>query len=124
MDNLEKILLIEIVNKQFGKLPTNHSEYFLTYNSLTEEEKDRYHLLVSKIHDYWNYINLPKFIAEHLVRVNSIFEYNEKIAEVDKTILAICKDFNLTLQNERDEETESLLKKFLGDRYNDLFGLD
>ena len=122
MNNLEKILLLEIVNKQFGKLHGDNPEYYSTYNNLDEPEKNRFHNLSGKIHEYWNYINLPKNIPFEMKRVNSINEYDEEIEQVDKQVLQICNDFDLTLKNERDEKTGNLLKKFLGDKYDELFG--
>lgn len=122
MNPLEKILLLEIINKQSRKLPEDNPEYYATYEKLSESEKNEFYKLSGKIHQYWNYINLPKIVPEEVKRVHSINEYNDEIETVDQTILQICNDFGLTLRNERDERTEVLLKKFLGDKYDTLFG--
>ena len=66
MDPLEKILLLEIVNKQIGKLPCDNPEYYSTFENLTDSEKKEFYKLSPKIQQYWSYINLPKIIPEEI----------------------------------------------------------
>ena len=58
---------------------------------------------------------MPKIIDVGDKRVNSIFEYAEKIRPVDNKILTICTDFNITLKQELTEEFKSFAKQILGD---------
>jgi hypothetical protein len=77
MDNLEKLLFLDITCKQFGKLDTSNPDFISTWSSLNEAEKNEYTQLAKEIHEIWSFINMPLIIDLGSKRVNSVWEYNE-----------------------------------------------
>lgn len=116
MDNLEKILFIDITCHHFGKPNTNHPNYIETWQRLSENEKATYTKLTNEIHEVWSYVNMPKIIPVKQ-RVNSVFEYHELIQPVDERILKVCNDFEISLKEELTEEFKATAKKIFGDDY-------
>ena len=120
MNTFEKIVFLEMTNKQFAKLP--NSEYFETYKILTEEEKDIIDLKISKeIHEIWTWINTKQRKEIYKAEINSIEEYNELITPVNKTILSVSSEFGITLKNEITDKFKNAVKNKLGKDYLDSF---
>lgn len=117
MDNLEKILFIDLTCKQFDKIDTDHPEFISTWKRLTEKEKTEYSLLTNEIHEIWSYINMPIIIDLGNKRVNSVFEYNELIHPVNNKILKFCRDFEISLKEELTDNFKKAAKRSLGQDY-------
>jgi len=116
MEKLEKLVFLEITNKQFGKFP--NSEYFKTFNELSQEVKDEFGLKISKeIHDIWTRINIKQREGIDKYSINSIDDYIEYISPVNEIILKVMNDYGLTLKNEITEEFKNAVKKILGEDY-------
>jgi len=113
MDNLEKLIFLEITNKQFTKFPD--SEYFATYQSLTKEEKDQFSLYSNEIHNIWNYINaMPVENVIDNVNINSVNDYNNSVDQISELILKTCNDFKLNLKDEITPEFKEIVIRVLG----------
>ncbi len=94
---LEKLVLLELTNKKFGKFP--NLEYYETYQTLSKEEKDKIDYKISnEIHLIWSYIN-GKMLLINKKNVNSIFEYNDLIQPVSPIILKVAEEFDIKLKN-------------------------
>ena len=116
MDNLEKLVFLEITNKQFGRLP--NSEYFNTFNELSQEEKDEFGLKISKdIHDMWNRINAKHRPDIDKFNITSIEDYIENISPVSDIIIKVTDDYGLTLKNEITEKFKNAVRNILGEDY-------
>ncbi len=107
--NLEKLLFLEMIWKQFGKL--NESEYYKTINELNEEELKLSVKLRNELHEIYNYVNVG--FADR-INVNSIYEYNELVFPVSDIILKVSSDFNLTLKGEISQEFKNAMLKIFG----------
>jgi len=114
--NLEKIVFLEITNKQLGKFPNN--DYLNLYNTLNKLEKDKFHKLSRQIHELWNLINSKK-IDGLSVSINSFEEYHEKIEPIDIIILKVLYDFNLDLKNQVSEEFKNKVIQHFGKSFFD-----
>lgn len=120
MNTFEKIVFLEMTNKQFAKLP--NSEYFESYKKLDENEKDLIDLNISnEIHEIWTWINTKQRKEIHKAEINSIEEYNELIAPVSEIILNVSKEFGITLKNEVTEQFKNAVTSILGKDYLDQF---
>ena len=87
MYNLEKLMFLEMTNKQFSKLPND--EYYTTFKSLTPDELKISVKLSSELHNIWNYINSePIENVLDNTNVNSIEDYHNSIAPVSDLILS------------------------------------
>jgi DUF4097 and DUF4098 domain-containing protein YvlB len=83
MNPFEKLVFLEMTNKQFGKL--QNSEYLETYGNLTEKEKDQLDSKISnEIHEIWTWINSKQRKKVDKSEVNSIEDYNELISPVSE----------------------------------------
>lgn len=116
MNNFEKIVLMEMCNKQFTKFP--NKEYYDTLEKLSESEKIKFHNLSNEIHDIWNKINGVSPDGSHL-NVNSMEEYDEKINPISKIILQVSKDFEITLKDEPSEKYRETIIRLFGKGYLD-----
>jgi hypothetical protein len=119
MNNLEKLLFLEITNKQFTKMQT--SDYYATLKLLSDSEKDEFYDLANEIHTIWNYLNIPPNITLSK-NYNSFDEYKNEI-NVSSKIIKIINDFNLNLKdNISDELKKSIISSFGRDFYDQNFG--
>ncbi|WP_055447097.1 hypothetical protein [Lacinutrix mariniflava] len=120
MNTFEKIVFLEMTNKQFAKLPD--SEYYATYNKLTEEEKDVIDLNISnEIHEIWTRINTKQRKGIHKTEINSIEEYNELITPISTVVLRVSSDFGITLKNEVTDKFKNEVINIFGKDYLDDF---
>lgn len=122
MNNLEKILFLEMTNKQFAKLPDQ--TYYDTYKRLSEDESDQFTRLSQELHDIWNFINSEPFpgVIDNK-GVDTIQDYNDKVAPVNEMIMRISKDFGLTLQEEITDDFKNAIIEFFGlEYYSKKFG--
>ena len=120
MNTFEKIVFLEMTNKQFAKLPD--SEYYATYKKLTEAEKDIIDLKISnEIHEIWSWINSKQREGIHKKEINSIEEYNEHISPVNEIILSVSSDFGLSLKRELSEKFKNAIMNMFGKEYLDNF---
>ncbi len=113
INNLEKMIFLEMTNKAFSKLPDE--EYYETYDKLSEAEKTRFFPLVNEIHEIWSHINMPADIKVFFERkANTILEYHNNVAPVDELILKISNDFNIDLKDVISPEFAEAIKRLLG----------
>lgn len=75
MDNLEKLIFLEITNKQFTKF--HNSEYYNTIKLLSEAEQNEFYKLADEIHLIWNNLNAPSNLTMSKI-YNSFDEYKKK----------------------------------------------
>jgi hypothetical protein len=115
MNNLDKLIFLEITNKQFGKFP--NSEYFKTLKLLSESEADELNKLANEIHDIWNNLNTPPKLTMNKV-YGSFNEYSDEIV-VSPKISRIMNDFNLDLKNKMSEEVKKAIISLLGQDFFD-----
>jgi hypothetical protein len=120
MNYLEKMLFIDLTCYQLGITDTRHPDFIATWDSLSNEEKNQYAKLTNEIHQIWTYINMP-LMVDIKKRVNSVFKYNEIIQPVDKRILTVCSDYEITLNEEFTEEFKATAKRVLGKDYFNWF---
>ncbi len=120
MDNLDKIIFLEITNKQFAKFP--NSGYYKTLELLSEIEKEKFYKLADEIHEIWNNLNTPKKISINYKVYGSFDEYRDEI-EVSSRISKIINDFNLDLKDEMSDEVKKSIIAVLGkDFFDETFG--
>jgi hypothetical protein len=120
MNTFEKIVFLEMTNKQFAKF--QDSEYYETYKKLTAEEKDIIDLKISKeIHEIWSWINSKQRKGIHKMEISSIEEYNEHISPVSEIILSVSSDFGLSLKRELSEKFKNAIMNMFGKEYLDNF---
>jgi hypothetical protein len=113
MDNLEKLIFLEITNKQFTKFPD--AEYFATYEALTKREQNQFSLYSNEIHNIWNYINaMPVENVIDNVNINSVNNYNNSVNQISELILKTCNDFKLNLKDEIIPEFKESVIRVLG----------
>jgi len=115
MKNLEKIVFLEMTNKQLSKFP--NKEYYETIKSLTENEDDEFTILSNQIHNIYNYINSKM----HSFQIEDIEDYNEKIEPVNPIILKVASDFGITMKSGISEELKKSILEILGKDYLDEF---
>jgi hypothetical protein len=117
MNRLEKILFLEITNKQFSRLPDK--EYMEAYQTLTETEKAEFVGLSNEIHEIYNYINSGLVAGAKTISAKSISEYDEKINSINSKILNVISDFDLTLKPELSQKTKDAFIALFGQDYLD-----
>lgn len=115
MDNIEKLLFLEITNKQLTKFPNR--DFLDTYSSLTEEEQDEFASLSREIHSIWNSINGPEVLNAN--KKYSDFNHFASEHEVSDRIVQVMTDFNLTLRTEISNELKETIIKYFGQAYYD-----
>jgi hypothetical protein len=118
MDKLEKLVFLEMTNKQFSKNPSQ--DFFKTYKTLTERESDIYTELYNEIHRIWNYIN-ANINNTTMAKVKSIEDYHTLAEPVSDLILKISQDFNITLKNEitLSQDLKQRIITIMGQRFFD-----
>jgi hypothetical protein len=109
MDKIEKLVFLEITNKQFTKFPS--SDFYETYNLLNDEEQTEYSKISNEIHSIWNRMNTPEILNANK-KYNSIHEFISE-NEVSPIIVKVINDFNLDLKTEISEQTKIISKKIL-----------
>ena len=119
MNNLEKIVFLEMTNKQLTKFP--NKEYYATIDLLTEEEDEQFTTLGNEIHRIWNYLNTKKSRKRDNFEVTSIQDYNEKINPVNDIILKVSSEFGITLKDGVSSELKSAILNILGKEFLDRF---
>lgn len=120
MDNLNKLIFLEITNKQFTKSPD--SDYYKTLELLPEVDKEEFYKLADEIHDIWNNLNTPKNFTVNYKVYSSFDEYKDEI-EVSSRISKIINDFNLNLKDEMSDELKKSIIALLGkDFFDKTFG--
>ena len=120
MDNLDKLIFLEITNKQFTKF--ENSDYYKTLELLPEIEKEEFYKLTEEIHEIWNNLNTPKNFPINYKVYNSFDEYSGEI-KVSPRISKIMNDFNLNLKNEMSDELRKSIISFFGkDFFDETFG--
>ena len=120
INQFEKMVFLELTNKQFSKFP--NSEYYETYKNLKQKEKDLIDTEISnEIHQIWNYINTTKLNDSEYKRVTSISEYNDLINPVSEIVLKISADYNITLKKELSEKFLKAIRETLGQDFLDRF---
>lgn len=116
MDNFEKILFLDFTNKQFSKQP--NSEYYATYQLLSENEKQELGELSRELHDIWTYVNSkPVQNVIYNSGVNSVQDYNNNLRKVHPKIILIAEEFSLTLRYEMSDRTKDAIIKLFGIDY-------
>lgn len=83
--NLEKLVFLEMTNKEMAQLP--NQDYFETYNMLSEKEKEYFGNLSRQIHNIWTQINTQSIPNVHVKDADTIIEYNDKVEPIDPLIL-------------------------------------
>ncbi|WP_456463065.1 hypothetical protein [Lutibacter sp.] len=120
INQLEKIVFLELTNKQFSKLP--NSVYYETYENLKQKEKDLiYPEISNEIHQIWTCINTKKLNDSENLRVKSINEYNDLIHPVSEIVLKVSTDYNITLKNELSEKFLKAIRETLGQGFLERF---
>lgn len=113
MNHLEKIIFLELTNKQFAI--SQNSEYYKTYELLNQEEKDLIDYEISnQIHDIWTRINTKQTDITNKYNINSIEEYHSQISPINKYILKVCNDFDITLKRELSDKFKKAVAELLG----------
>lgn len=116
MNQFEKLIFLEITNKQFGSLP--NKEYYETFKSLNEEEEKKFVQLSREIHDIWNYINSPIIAGIKGKEAKSIQEYSA-FFPVSPIVIQICNDFSLDLKKEKTIKFRNAVINIFGQDYFD-----
>ena len=119
MDHLDKLIFLEITNKQFTKFPD--SDYYKTIEFLSEAEKDEFYKLADEIHSIWNNLNTPPNLTMNKV-YNTFDEYRSEI-KVSSKIIKVMNDFNLDLKDKMSDEVKKSIIALLGkDFFDKTFG--
>jgi len=119
MDKIEKLVFLEITNKQFTKFAT--PDFYETYNLLNDEEQTQFSKISNEIHSIWNRMNTPEILNANK-KYNSIHEFLSE-NEVSPIIVKVINDFDLDLKTEISEQTKkSIINLFGEDYFNDNFG--
>lgn len=110
-----------MTNIQFRESP--NSVYYSSYKALSQKEKEQFTELYRELHNIWNYINSKPVLNVIDNRgIDSVADYNEKVAKVDRMILQVSRDFELAMKNEMNEELKNAIISFFGiDFYNQRF---
>lgn len=119
MDNFEKIVFLEMTNKQFSKFP--EQEYFKTYNLLTQEEQIIFSKISAEIHQIWNYINTNQIVGLEKFNIETLEQYNEKVSPISDIILKVSLEFGITLEREISEKLKKSILCVFGKDYLDKF---
>jgi hypothetical protein len=109
---LEKILLLDLMNLQFGQ--PHGREYRQLYRLLTEYEKGNLIILNNQAHQCFNLINGSIIFNVNEIEVNSIQDYHEKFGNVSPELLRIANKFGLTLKEEHAEKFKLALLEIFG----------
>jgi len=115
-NNLDKLIFLEITNKQFTK--SENRNYYKTLELLPEIEKEEFYKLAQEIHKIWENLNTPKNFPINYKVYSSFDEYSDEI-EVSPRILKIMNDFNLNLKDQISDEFKKSIIFILGKNYFD-----
>ena len=115
--NLEKLVFLEMTNKEIAKLP--NQDYFDTYKMLSEKEKEYFGALSRQIHKIWSLLNTQS-IPDFKVKVaETIIDYNDNIEPIYPLILKCHSDYGITLRRVMNVKYKAALIKFLGKDFYD-----
>ncbi|MDO3693912.1 hypothetical protein QVZ41_03495 [Wenyingzhuangia sp. chi5] len=108
---LEKMVFLEIRNKQFLRFPDK--EYYEGLSLLSDEEKNVfYRKFCDEIHEIWTFINSNKGRVHN---VHSVKEYDEFVSPVNRIILRISIKYGFTLKRILPNGFKEGLKIFKGE---------
>lgn len=114
--NLEKIVFLQMRNKQFAKFPNR--EYDDTLKKLSENEETIFNrILCQEIHQIWSYLNCRQINYKGKPVVHTVHEYDKFIKPVSEIILKVSAKYSLTLKDEVSAEFKSTLKLLFGEDY-------
>lgn len=115
MDNIEKLLFLEITNKQLTKFP--NKDFLETYASLTEEQQSEFSSLSREIHSIWNSLNGPEVLnaSKKYEDINHFASEND----VSEKIMKVLDDFDLNLKTEMSSDLKEAIIKHFGQNYYD-----
>lgn len=112
MQALEKMLFLELTNKQFVKMAD--SQYYDTWEKLTEIEKQQFGLFSNKIHQIWTYLNSSSIPGAFNKRAETIEEYNELVEPISPEILSLTRDFGITLKRTMNTDFKNAYIRIFG----------
>lgn len=115
--NLEKLVFLEMTNKELAQLP--NQDYFDTYKLLSENEKEYFGALSRQIHNIWTELNTKSIPNVHTKLADTIMEYNDSIESVDPLILKCHSEYGITLKRTMNDKFKAALIKFLGKGFYD-----
>lgn len=115
MDKLEKLIFLEITNRQFTKF--HNKDFFDTYKELNEQEQNKLSELTREIHSIWNVLNGPAVL--NASKKYASFQDFHSENKVSPEIVKVIEDFGLTLKTEISEELKNAIIKHLGQGYFD-----
>ena len=134
MNNLEKILFLEMGAYQYDNLCCDNPEYVKTYKLCGDnpEYVKTYKLLngseialwvkySQEIHDIYSYINSGTVKNVKEIIVNNVYEYNEKICPISNIIMNLINNYNFTLIPEISEEFKNAYINMFGKSSFDKF---
>jgi hypothetical protein len=110
--NLEKLVFLEMTNKEMAQLP--NQDYFETYKLLSEKEKEYFGALSRQIHNIWTELNTQSIPNVHVKVADTIIEYNDNIEPIDTLILKCHSDYGITLKSTMNDKFKVALIKFFG----------
>lgn len=116
MDNLEKLIFLEITNKQLTK--ALDANYYKTLKLLSEIEKDEFDELVKEIDEIWDNLNTPKNFTVFFKVYKSFDDYKNEII-VSPRIIKVMNDFNLDLKDKISEQSKKLIITKMGKDFFD-----
>ncbi len=113
MNKIEKLVFLEITNKQFTKFP--NTDYHDTFNSLNSAEQQEFSKLYHEIHTIFNQINSPA-IENVKKAYSSVHEYISA-HQVSPIIIKVINDFDLSLKDQITPEFKNLVIKRMGENF-------
>jgi hypothetical protein len=115
--NLEKLVFLEMTNKEMALLP--NKDYYETFKALSENEKKYFGSLSRQIHNIWTHINTQSIPNVFTKQADTIVEYHECVEKVDQLILKCHYDYGTTLKRTMNEKLKEAIIKFLGRDFYD-----
>ena len=112
MTILEKLVYMQIKNKQLGQLPD--SEYLNLYKGLTEKGKIEFGILYKELNQIFNRLNTDHEFFGGRKAIHSVKEYDMEIVSVSEIIMKMVNQFGLTLKREITPEILNAHKSILG----------
>lgn len=113
--NFEKLVFLEMTNKEMSLLP--NPDYIDIYKELSQNEKEHFGNISRQIHNIWTEINTNEIPNVKTKLADSIEEYDTAIEKVDPAILKCNADFGITLKGQINPKFKEALIKFLGKEF-------